>query len=131
MRAAPLATLLALTASCGTTPSAPTDAAPADVADAADASNACTPSREVFNTTVRPLLTQHCGSCHGATPSFGAPYTLLDYDSLLRGVVTVRPIDRIGPRLVDGTMPPAGAPAVPDDAKRALAEWASCGALRP
>jgi len=136
MRAAPLATLLALAASCGTSPPpVPTDAAAPDAADAADAADvsasSCTPSREVFNATVRPLLTQHCGACHGATPSFGAPFSLLDYDALLRGVPTARAVDRIGPRLVEGTMPPSGSPAVPDDAKRALAEWASCNTLRP
>jgi len=136
MRAVPAATLLALAASCGGSPAnAPDASAPADVApiDAPPdvTAPACTPPRADFDSTVRPLLMQHCGNCHGAAPAFGAPYSLLDYDALLRATPAGRPVDRIAARLVEGTMPPSGSPAPSDDATRAIAGWASCGATLP
>jgi len=94
----------------------------------APAPNACVPPRAAWDATIRPLVTQHCGSCHGAAPTAGAPYTLLDYDALLRPVGGARPVDRVAVRLGEGTMPPPSAPTVADDARRAIVQWASCGA---
>ncbi len=126
---APLAALLcsaALTACGGSTP------APSDAGAGADAPevSACTPSRDAWNATVRPLVAQRSGNCHGATPSFGAPHSLLDYDALVRVTNGRRPVDAIAPRLVDNTMPPQGA-SMPFPAREAIAQWASCGAQRP
>ena len=92
------------------------------------APGACVPPRAAWDATVRPLVTQHCGSCHGVAPTAGAPYTLLDYDALLRGANGARPVDRVAVRLGEGTMPPPSAPTVADDARRAIVQWASCGA---
>ncbi len=81
--------LLALLASCSSTPVTPGgDAAvPADV-------GGCVPDRAMWDGQIRAVVQRQCGSCHGATPSFGAPYSLLDYDFILRPRQGGRPVDR-------------------------------------
>ena len=123
LRASALVCASLAVASCG-------DSTPTASDAGSDAPAACTPSRAAWDATVRPLVMQHCGQCHGATPQFGAPYSLLDYDTILRTTNVGRRVDRIAPRLVEGTMPPTGS-TIPDDARRAITEWASCGAMTP
>ncbi|MEY3015440.1 MAG: hypothetical protein RIT45_4175 [Pseudomonadota bacterium] len=97
--------------------------------DAAD--DLCVPSRQVYDDTVDAMLTTHCRTCHGATPSYGAPTTFGDYDALIAGTPGARAIDRMIPRLVDKSMPPVGTPAPPHDVQDTLATWLSCGAAHP
>jgi hypothetical protein len=121
--------VIVVTASIGcTAPPAPIDASAAD-ASVADAP-VCAPDPMVFATHVEPLVTRYCGGCHGTTPSFGAPVSLLDFPSL----VATRPdgtrlVDRMAQRLADGSMPPVGMPRLPDPDANAIASWASCGAV--
>ncbi len=124
-----LGALLSLAASgCGGETASPPRA---DGGADAPSSTTCTPARDAWMATVRPLVERQCGNCHGAMPNYGAPYSLLDYDSLLRPVNGARPVDRIVTRLMAGTMPPAGTPAPTDEAKRAIVDWASCGTQTP
>jgi len=109
--------VLALTMGCG----AETNPTPAP------SPSACVPPRAAWEGSVRPLVAQHCGTCHGATPTAGAPYGLLDYDALLRPVNGRRPVDRIVVRLAEGTMPPPSSPSVDDTARQTIVGWASCG----
>ncbi|UJR85482.1 hypothetical protein [Sandaracinus amylolyticus] len=88
----------------------------------------CEPDRAMFASQALPRLERYCGSCHGASPQYGAPMSLLDVDALL----AVRPdgtrlADRVVARLMDGSMPPVGMPRLPDADADALARWASCG----
>jgi Copper type II ascorbate-dependent monooxygenase, C-terminal domain/Copper type II ascorbate-dependent monooxygenase, N-terminal domain len=108
------------------------DAAPAptDGGATSDASS-CVPDRALWTSTVRAQVERQCGSCHGATPNYGAPFSLLDYDANLAGRVGMRHVDRIAARLMAGTMPPSGTPAPPDDIARSIVQWASCGAQTP
>lgn len=118
--------LSVLIASCSTGPGAasPDAAAPSDV-------GGCVPDRAAWDAQVRALVQRQCGACHGATTNFGAPYSLLDYDFILRPRADGRPVDRIAARLMAGTMPPAGTPAPTDEAAQAIVQWASCGAQTP
>src|SRR5688572_15153676 len=89
-------------------------AAPATDASASDAPT-CAPDLAAFETEVLPHIEHHCGSCHGTTPNFGAPVTLLDGPSLLaRRADGTRLVDRIASRLIDGSMPPVGMPRLLD-----------------
>ena len=92
---------------------------------------ACVPDRAAWASTVRPLVERQCGACHGATPQYGAPFSLLDYDAVVAGAAGGRRVDHMVTRMVAGTMPPTGTPAPPDDVARAIVEWASCGAVTP
>jgi hypothetical protein len=91
----------------------------------------CVPSRTVYNDTTKQMLQDHCSSCHGATPAFGAPNSLIDYDAMLKGLEGKRPVDRIAIRVADKTMPAAGQAPPPHQVQDTLVEWASCGAMHP
>jgi len=90
-------------------------------------SEPCVPNPAEF-AAQRPTLERYCGLCHGETPAFSAPYTLLDPAALVAGEPGARHIDRVVARLREGTMPPAGQPQVPAADKAALLDWATCGA---
>lgn len=110
-------------AACDGATSPPLDASAADAP-------VCVPDLDAFDTTVRPHVEHYCGSCHGTTPNYGAPVTLLDGPSLLaRRVDGTRLVDRIASRIVDGSMPPTGMPRLVDADADAIVSWASCGAL--
>ncbi len=87
----------------------------------------CVPDRTVWNASMRATVERSCGACHGATPNYGAPYSLLDYDFITRAMGPHRPVDRMHARLMDGTMPPAGTPAPAFVDAQSIVNWASCG----
>jgi hypothetical protein len=112
---------------------APTDAAaPADAATAdlptAPADAGCVPDRAQWDGEVRALVQRQCGTCHGAAPSFGAPFSLLDYDALLQREGAARRVDLVARALAMGTMPPSNTPAPPAADAERITAWASCGA---
>ncbi len=95
--------------------------------DGAPPDGTCRPDRDAWAASIRPLLADRCGLCHGESPSFGAPFTLLDYDGLLAGEPGARRADRVAVRVGEGTMPPAGQPRLTNDEAQRLLEWATCG----
>ena len=50
-----------------------------------DVGSGCVPNREAWDGNTREMVQTSCGQCHGTTPHFGAPTTLLDYEKLLAG----------------------------------------------
>lgn len=90
----------------------------------------CVPDEAAFESEIRPRIERYCGQCHGETPDFGAPTSLLDHASLMsEDAMGVRLVDRIAQRLHDGTMPPVGMPRIAEAEADAIAGWASCGAV--
>jgi mono/diheme cytochrome c family protein len=89
----------------------------------------CVPSAAEF-ASVRPLFEAYCSACHGAELVGGAPFSLLDYDALLAADASgVRPVDRIGPALRGGAMPPGASPQPSALERAVLAAWASCSTV--
>jgi hypothetical protein len=89
----------------------------------------CVPSASEFETEIRPRLETYCGNCHGESPNFGAPVSLLDVEELLaEGMDGRRLVDGVAARLALGDMPPPGTPRPPPGEMEAVARWASCGA---
>lgn len=90
----------------------------------------CVPSEDEWDASIAALVDEHCGTCHGETPEFGAPFSLLDYDANVRGREGDRHVDRMVHMLAEGLMPPTGAaqPALSD--RDRMAAWASCGTVR-
>lgn len=112
---------------CGTaSPAADAGLSPVDVSDPT-----CVPDRAAWASTVRAQVQAQCGACHGDSPQYGAPFSLLDYDANVAGAVGRRRVDHIVARLMAGTMPPSGTPAPPDDVARSIVGWASCGSSTP
>ena len=54
----------------------------------------CRPTQEGFE-AVRPILESACGQCHGETPQFGAPYSLMEYDDLVDGSRAAMKLDAL------------------------------------
>ncbi|MBL8601569.1 MAG: hypothetical protein JNK72_06565 [Myxococcales bacterium] len=133
----PRAWVIAATlAGCGasTPPAASNDAAVSDAArdGAVDAGpGVCVPDRAAWEATVRAQVQRQCGNCHAASPQFGAPHSLLDYDANVAGAAGSRRVDRMVARMMAHTMPPAGTPAPTDDVAASIVQWASCGAQTP
>ncbi len=126
---APLALLPAL--ACGNGGDDGADAT-SDGAAADGAGDLCVPSRAVFDATAKQGIADGCGSCHGATPDFGAPFTLTgDYESLIAGKPGSRLVDRMALRLADRSMPPADGQPLDHAMVDTLTEWASCGEKHP
>jgi len=71
---------------------------------------------------IEPIMVEKCGACHGATPSQGAPYPLVDYDNAKLHA------DRSAFRSKLRTMPPPGSPALSDGEIALIVAWAEAGA---
>jgi Copper type II ascorbate-dependent monooxygenase, N-terminal domain/Copper type II ascorbate-dependent monooxygenase, C-terminal domain len=127
-------------AACGddAQPSARPDAgAPGDAsADAAAPSDAAAPldagPSDALPCDVARVVAEHCGSCHGETPAFGAPVPLadaLDFQAaakLSSGDLVAAALARLDdPR---APMPPTSQPAMPEADVRTLKEWLRAGA---
>ena len=90
----------------------------------------CVPDEQGWE-EARAALEARCGLCHGETPAFGAPQTLLDREALILGEPGERLIDRALARISAGDMPPAGQPTMSAYELEQLTSWAGCGALPP
>lgn len=90
----------------------------------------CVPSRAAFANAL-PFIEEGCQSCHGATPTFGAPMPLMDYDAMIAGPEGERIVDKMVTRLANKTMPPANATQLTHQGLDTLTEWASCGRVHP
>ena len=130
------ALLLALTA-CSDDPAGSGETAvqaPDDAPDSPDAPNpgeTCVPSETQWERVIKPMVVDHCSSCHGEIPDYGAPYGLLDYGALVAGDAPGRAVDQIALRMGELTMPPPSRAQPPHGVSDTLAEWASCGAVHP
>lgn len=89
-------------------------------------SHDCVPSEAAYADSVQPILEARCGQCHGATPDWGAPFSLMQYPPLVEGGA-VRIVDRMVKQVSEGTMPPAGQPRLTTEEFEAVLDWASCG----
>jgi len=90
----------------------------------------CVPDEATYDAEVRAVIEDRCGTCHGESPMFGAPFSLLDYAPLVAGEEGTRIVDRMHMQLEAGTMPPTGFTQPPAEDRDLIASWASCGAVR-
>ncbi|MBX2803043.1 MAG: hypothetical protein KTR31_35500 [Myxococcales bacterium] len=105
-----------------TTPTKPSPSTP---------SAECVPIGSVFDANIAPILQDKCGSCHGATPQFGAPYPIVDHGDIVAGIEGDRKVDAMLDELLEGSMPPQTSPALSHTELDTLVGWASCGAVHP
>jgi hypothetical protein len=89
----------------------------------------CVPTQAAFEQNALPAIERNCVLCHGATPDFGAPYTLLDYEALVAG--DDRIVDKMVDALMARTMPPPSQGLMPHNDLDTLVAWASCGLIHP
>jgi len=62
------------------------------------------PTTITYTNTIRGIVSGNCNSCHGSTPTNGAPMSLTTYDNVKESVQNRNLITRIE----NGTMPPNG-----------------------
>lgn len=80
---------------------------------------------------VSSVLSTSCQSCHGATPKYGAPMSLVSYADLVapspraKGLKT---FENVLARLDAGTMPPAPNPPLPSADLATISAWVKAGA---
>jgi len=84
---------------------------------------------------VRSVLNEHCVSCHGATPQFGAPMSLVTWDDLQApssSNAMQATYLTVGKRITDSAhpMPPSPHARLSGDDLSALTEWIADGAPR-
>ena len=84
----------------------------------------CAPSEAMWDASVGAAFEQHCGDCHGADVSNGAPFSLTDISPFLPADSTVR--DSVLHSLAMGTMPPPGLGRLGSEERQAMIDWASC-----
>jgi hypothetical protein len=85
----------------------------------------CVPDRARYEEEILPILEQRCGGCHTTPTRFGAPFSVLDYDTVVSSSSS-RIVDLIAPVLGAGVMPPPGnIRPTPDEHDRIVA-WATC-----
>jgi hypothetical protein len=89
---------------------------------------ACQPDLATYEAEVKPRIERYCGTCHGETQQFGAPFSLLEHAPLVAvGPDGQRIVDLMGDRLFTGEMPPVGMPRIPEADADIIASWATCG----
>lgn len=91
----------------------------------------CVPDRARYESEIKPILETHCTTCHGDSPTYGAPQALTAYESLTMRTDAFTEASLVASRVALGSMPPVGMPGLPDAAAAALVEWASCGSQEP
>lgn len=92
----------------------------------------CVPFEQAYTANVEPILTASCSECHGSTPEFGAPFSLVDgYEDLIAGEDGTRKVDKMLTALMVGDMPPSTAEALNHTDLDTLVGWASCGLQHP
>lgn len=129
-----LVLLLSLVAACDDSSSEPS--VNADVDAGTDASQdattdvppepACMPDEDAYNAGIATLVATHCGTCHGATPAFGTPYSLASYADWTATFAAESVAQRAVLRMSAGEMPPPYASPAPLSDVEALVAWASC-----
>lgn len=87
---------------------------------------ACEPSEAQWNDEIQPLVTEYCGLCHGATPSFGAPFSLTEHASIVAGSPGRRVVDRMATALESEAMPPINVPQPTAAERQRIIDWATC-----
>ena len=94
-----------------------------------DAGPVCVPDRAMWDAQISTNVTRYCGSCHGETPNFGAPFSLTSYDDIVAhapGRLTIAAL--MAGNIRTGVMPPSFLSRMPDATANSIVEWASCGA---
>jgi hypothetical protein len=76
---------------------------------------------------VLSFLNTYCALCHSDTPSYGAPYSLLDPSTWHAGTEGLQPLERSIARLLDHTMPPSGQPQPSVESSQSFIDLISCG----
>lgn len=83
-----------------------------------------------YQNTVKAIVDTNCISCHGTTPTNGAPMSLTTYANVKTSVLSQGSqgsINRISRMLGDGLLMPQGGPKLPQAKIDAIVKWQTQG----
>ncbi len=76
-----------------------------------------------YENSVKAIMTSNCISCHGTTPTNGAPMSLTTYENVKNSVLNTGLIDRVNKNVGDALLMPLGGPKLPQNKIDALVKW--------
>lgn len=82
-----------------------------------------------YTNYVKAVIDSNCISCHGATPSNGAPMSLNTYSTVKNSVLTEGLLDRISRTQGANGLMPQGGSRLPQTTIDALNKWQTDGLL--
>lgn len=109
----------------------PSDTGISQIPDTGVSTADCVPIESAFATNAQPILESRCSKCHGETPDFGAPMSLVTYDDLIAVRDGIQVAKTVAERVATGWMPPQGEPDLEHTELDTLAAWSSCGVIHP
>lgn len=92
-----------------------------------DLMNPNTSATVTYTNTVKTIIDNSCISCHGNTPSNGAPMSLTTYQNVKDAVLTRGLIDRINKAQDAPGMMPAGGTRLPQNSIDLIINWKNTG----
>ncbi|MBC7846122.1 MAG: hypothetical protein H7Y10_06495 [Flavobacterium sp.] len=85
------------------------------------------PASVTYNNSIKSIIDNNCISCHGNTPSGGAPMSLTTYQNVKDAVLTRGLIDRISRAQGTAGMMPLGGTKLPQSSINQVIDWKNTG----
>ncbi|MFC4740581.1 c-type cytochrome [Flavobacterium ponti] len=82
-----------------------------------------------YEQNVKSIINNNCVSCHGSTPSNGAPMSLTTYNQVKDAVLNRGLLDRISRTTGEPGLMPNGGPRLPQQTIDIVVKWNSDGLL--
>lgn len=76
-----------------------------------------------YNEVIKNIMNQKCNTCHGATPTFGAPMSLHSYETVKDAVLNQGLIDRITRTEGQAGFMPLGGSKLPQTQIDQIIQW--------
>lgn len=80
-----------------------------------------------YNTVVKSIMNNNCIQCHGATPTNGAPMSLVTYENVKDAVLNNGLIDRMSRGEGTSGAMPLGGPRLPQNVIDQVIQWQNEG----
>lgn len=94
-----------------------TENSPADLTETIDFDSVS------YNGNVKSIIDNNCISCHGSTPTNGAPMSLTTYENVKEAVQNRGLIDRISRNETETGHMPLGGPRLPQNLIDLIVQW--------
>lgn len=72
---------------------------------------------------IKSIIDNNCLSCHGTTPSSGAPMSLTTYENVKEAILNRGLIDRISREVGASGAMPLGGPKLPTNSINLIIQW--------
>lgn len=80
-----------------------------------------------YSEHIAPVIAANCTNCHGSTPTFGAPMSLVTLDQVRQSILNQDLIGRMQLPNGDDLLMPQGGPRLPDATIQLFVRWQEDG----